>query len=91
MLPVLILRDNDLNDADQFAFVIARVSSNQELELLRVIPKPSTSMMNSAYKALALQSIEAKKADTVKVTKKRSELAISNAAKSLAPAPQPSL
>ena len=81
----------DLSDADQFAFVIARVSDNQELELLTVISKPSTSMLNAAYKALALQANDSKEANTVKVTKKRSELAISNAAKSLAPAHQPSL
>jgi len=48
-----------LSDGVEYAFVIARVKVNGELELLRSIPKPTLSMQNSAIKSIAQSIIKA--------------------------------
>lgn len=61
MEPVQTLKLNgsivDLNDGANYAFVIARVNSAGDLELLREIPSTSISMQNMAINSLAKQLI----------------------------------
>lgn len=72
----------DLQDG-QFAFIIARQNSKGEFELLRVVPKSTKGMQNSAIKELAKVFIESKNQAIAMGKKAKSVQATEKAIKSM--------
>lgn len=72
-----------LNDAAQFAFIVARAVGNGEYDLLRVVPKTTKGMENLAVKEIAKDVIARAEAAQEEAKHKKAKSAKDAAAKSL--------
>jgi hypothetical protein len=73
----------DLNDDTKYAFIVARIGVNGELELLKTVPKTTVALENIAFKALAVQAIEHEAENIVVVKGQLEDIAIKTASDSL--------
>ncbi len=72
-----------LSDDTDFAFVIARVGANGELELLRTVPKTTVGMQNAAIKLIAQQNVEQQSEKAAETQKATTDELVSDAAASI--------
>ena len=73
----------DLNDDTKYAFIVARIGANGELELLKTVPKTTVALENIAFKALAVQAIEHEAENIVVVKGQARDLAVRDASDSI--------